>query len=302
MSLHSRLTSALCGSAFSLVASVAFAQPSAPLRYTTFRVECIKKIEVAAQADGLIAELGVEEGSHVPSGGLLFRIDNRVAKAQLQIAEKELESAKKQAEQDADVKFAKATYKVAQAEAQAEQYLIEKNSSNVANLRRKVLEQEKAGLQIEVAEVKRETDRLAVNVAEAKRDAANVQLSLYDIVAPWDAIVNERLKTQGAWIRAGEPVLKIHHMEEMRVSGFVNYEDVQTHGKAISDLENAPIEITVQITPADRRTVKSVISFVSSEIDDANRIRVWANVKNDRVGNSWLLRDGQKVEVVISGR
>jgi multidrug resistance efflux pump len=279
--------------------ALCYAQSSI-LTFDTFRVECLRKIEVAAQADGLIADMEVEEGTYVPSGELLFRIDNRVAQAQLEVAEKELESAEMQAKQDADIKFAKATYAVALAESESERELLKKNATTLALVRRKDLERDKASLQIEVAEVKRQTDQLAVNVAEAKRNAAVVQLGLYDIRAPWDAIVNERMKDKGAWIRAGEPVLKIHHMEEMRVVGFINIRDLRNRGLSLSSLEGAPIRIIIDVSPTQQHSVDSQIQFVSSDIDDSNNVRVWARIKNQRLGNSWLLRDGLQASVTIA--
>ncbi|HMP18091.1 MAG TPA: HlyD family efflux transporter periplasmic adaptor subunit, partial [Gemmatales bacterium] len=204
------------------------------------------------------------------------------------------------AEQDADVRFAEATHEVAKAEAAAEIGLLSKGATTEAVVRRKKLEERKAELQIEVAKVKRETDSLAVKVAEAKKNAAEVQLGLYDIVAPWEAIVNERIKDQGAWIRAGEPVLKIHHMHEMRVVGFINIRDLQSRGLSLNNLEGASVRITASISPTYSHTMDSFISFVSSNIDDSNNVRVWARVRNERVGDSWLLRDGMPAEVTIS--
>ena len=151
-----------------------------------------------------------------------------------------------------------------------------------------------------MAKVKRETDKLAVNVAEAKKNAAEVQLGLYDIVAPWEAIVNERIKDQGAWIRAGEPVMKIHHMHEMRVVGFINIRELQSRGISLNNLEGAPVRITASISPTYSHHMDSFISFVSSNIDDSNNVRVWARVRNERIGDSWILRDGMPAEVTIS--
>ena len=205
-----------------------------------------------------------------------------------------------QAQQDAEVRFAKATYAVALAEADAELELFKKKATSQAAVRRKDLERDKASLQIEVAEVKRQTDQLSVKVAQAKRDASEVQLGLYDIRAPWDAIVNERMKDQGAWIRAGEPVLKIHHMYEMRVVGYVSLRMLRERGVALSSLEGAPIRVAVDISPTYRHLVDSQIAYVSGDIDDSNNVRVWARIQNERVGQSWLLRDGVPASVVIA--
>ncbi|MBX3420415.1 MAG: HlyD family efflux transporter periplasmic adaptor subunit [Pirellulaceae bacterium] len=275
---------------------------SGVLEDDNFLVECLRKIEVAAQADGLIAEMLVEEGDSVPADGVLFRIDNRVANAQLEVAKQELEAAIMQAKQDADVRFAKSTYAVAQAEAEAEIKLLQRGASNETMVRRKNLERDKTKLQIEVAEVKRQTDQVAVNVAEAKKSSAMVQLSLYDIQAPWDAVVIERLKDQGAWIRAGEPVLTIQHMYEMRVVGYIALRTLDEKGMSVASLEGAPIRIAVKISPTHKHVVDSQVEFVSGAIDTSARIKIWTRIKNQQVGDSWLLRSGMPAQVTISAR
>lgn len=270
------------------------------LQIEGFTIECTKKIEVAAQADGLISMMAVDEGSVVPAGDLLFQIDDRVSKAQLEVAAQELESAIKQAAQDADVRFAKATHEVALAESEAERALLGKGATTLAAVRRKDLERDKAKLQIEVAEVKRQTDALAANVARAKMNAAEVQLGLYSIKSPFDAIVNERIKNEGAWIRAGEPVLKILHMYEMRAVGYVSLRVLEERGLSLGDLEGAPIRITVRVSPTHSHVVDTQIGFVSGEIAESKDFRVWAKMKNERIGNSWVLRDGMPASVTIA--
>jgi multidrug efflux pump subunit AcrA (membrane-fusion protein) len=265
----------------------------------SFRIECLKKIEVAAQADGLIEQMDAEEGSLIPKDQLLFRIDNRVAKAQVDVAKKKHESAVKQAEQDADLRFAEKSHKLAKSEFEKELQVFQGRATSESSVLKKRLEAEKAELSIEVAKVKRETDALAAGVAEAELNAAMVQLGLYDIVAPWDAFVNERMKDQGAWIKAGEPILKIVQMSEMRVVGFVKLKDLLDRGLGIGNLEGARIQVTVDITPTQQHTVESVISFVSADVDNTSSVRVAARIRNERIGNNWLLRDGVPARVKI---
>lgn len=266
---------------------------------TEFRLECLRKIDVAAQADGLIQEMLVDEGSTVPQDGVMFRIDNRVARAQHDVATKKLESAQKKASQDAEIRFAQATYDLAKAEYELEVELFNKRASTLAQSRRKGLDAKKAMLQIEVATVTHETDALAAGVAQAELNAAQVQLSLYDIVAPWDAYVNERLKDQGSWIKAGEPILKIHHMAEMKVVGLLKADRLLASGLSITNLEGCKVQITVDITPTQSHTVESAISFVSAELDATDRVKVAARLKNEKLGNAWLLRDNMACRVVL---
>ena len=278
-------------------ASVSFGQATAGsgrvITGESFRLVCIHKIQIAAQSDGLISELLVDEGYSVDKGATMLKIDNRVAQAELDVAIKELEAAQKQAEQMAEIEYAQAAFALAEAEYEDEKILLEKQSSTFAQARRKGLEAQRARLQIDVAKVKHETEVLAVDVSQAKANAARVQLGLFDVIAPYDGVVVERLRDQGEWIRAGEPVLKINHMNEMKVQGYVSIA-----GISLVELENAVMTITVDVTPTQQHTVEAPISFVSSEIE-ATRVRVSARIKNERVGNSWLLRDGTPASVSI---
>jgi multidrug resistance efflux pump len=284
-------------------ASVSFGQSKKLTFKEGFKIECKRKIDVPAQADGKITEMMVEEGSVVPSKALMFKIDSRTAESQLQVSQKELESAQEQAKQDAEERFAEAALKVAKAEYDNEVNMLEKGATTSSSLRRKKLEYDKAFLQVGVAKVKRITDKLAVGVAEAKRDAAKVQLGLYEVDAPWDAFVYDRLKHEGAWIKAGEPVLKISNMADMKIMGLVELNQLKKEGIPVFSLEGALLQAVVEITPTEKLNINAQISFVSSMIDDTQTIRITANIENQRRGNTWLLRDGMRAtEVVIQPR
>ncbi len=94
--------------------------------------------------------------------------------------------------------------------------LLSKNSASRQEARRKLLEFEKAREGIKVAEVDHTKDILAAAVAKEKVAAANVQLTLRRVVSPYDGVIVERLRDQGEWVKAGEPILRLVHMKEMK--------------------------------------------------------------------------------------
>jgi multidrug efflux pump subunit AcrA (membrane-fusion protein) len=267
---------------------------SRTIRVDAAQVFCIHKIQIAAQADGLVNQLMVDEGHAVTKGDTLLIIDNRVAMAEVSVAQKEMEAAEKQAQQTADIEYAKKASEVSDAEYEDIFKLYNQNSANYSEARRKLLEKERARLGIDVAEVKHETDILAAEVASEKVRAAQVKLDLYNVTAPYDGVIVQRLRDQGEWIRAGEPILKLFSLNEMKVEAYVNVD-----GISLSQLEGAPVTVSVQINPQQVATFTATVEFVSPEIE-SRTVRIWTRIKNEKVNNSWLLRDGMTANLEIS--
>lgn len=262
------------------------------VRVESAKVVCIHNINVAAQADGLIEQLMVDEGSTVNKGDTLLMIDSRVAKAELEVANKEFEAAQMQAKQTAEIEYAKAASEVSREEYDAEYKLWEQGATTWSVLKRKRLEAQRAILGVDVAEVKHEQEQLAADVAQEKRNAADVQLGLYKVVAPYDGIIVERKRDLGEWIRGGEPVLRLVSLGEMKVEALVPVD-----GISVSALEGA--DVTIRF-PMNQRigSIQAKIDFVSPEIE-SRRVRVSTRINNQQIDGKWLLRDGMQANLEI---
>jgi multidrug efflux pump subunit AcrA (membrane-fusion protein) len=266
------------------------------IRVDNAQVVSMHKIPIAAQADGLISQLLADEGRAVKKGDTLLVVDNRVALAELEVAKKELEAAEKQAQQTAEVEYAKQASRVSDAEYEDIYKLYNQGSANYSEARRKQLEKERARLGIEVAEVKHEQEVLAAAVNQEKVKASQVRLSLFDVVAPYDGVIVQRLHDAGEWIRAGEPVLRLVHLNEMKIETFVPID-----GITVSALQGAPMKVVVPLNAQDVATYETQIEVVSAEIE-SRRVRVSARIQNQQVGGAWLLRDGMiaNVEIIVT--
>jgi len=266
------------------------------IRVDNAQVQSMHKIPIAAQADGLISQLLADEGRSVKKGDTLLIVDNRVALAELEVAKRELEAAQKQAQQMAEVEYAKQASKVSDAEYEDIYKLYNQGSANYSEARRKQLEKERARLGIEVAEVKHEQEILAAAVNEEKVKAAQVRLSLFEVVAPYDGVIVQRLHDAGEWIRSGEPVLRLVHLNEMKIETFVPID-----GISVSALQGAPMKVVVPLNSQDVATYETQIEVVSAEIE-SRRVRVSARIENQQVGGAWLLRDGMvaNVEIIVT--
>jgi RND family efflux transporter MFP subunit len=255
-------------------------------------IKCIHDVELAAQADGLLQELLVEEGAAVEKGQLVLTIDERTAMAELAVAEKEAEAAAAQASQDANLRFSRKASQVSDAEYLESKELYERNSASLTETRRKQLEAEKAHLGIEVAEVDHAKDILAHHVAKEKVSAAKVQVELRKVVAPYDGIIVERKRDQGEWVKAGEPILRLVHLKEMRVEA-----NVPVRGASVALLQNAWLRLHVFMNGEDV-PFDTKIEYISPVIE-MNTCRIWARIPNQIVNGSWMLRDGMEATVDI---
>ncbi len=83
------------------------------LRVSPATLKFVNDIDVVAQADGLITNLAVDEGSIGRTGSVLVEIDSRLAESEVKVATKELEAADLKSSDDSNIKFSAATLDVA---------------------------------------------------------------------------------------------------------------------------------------------------------------------------------------------
>jgi len=257
-------------------------------------IKCIHSYPISAQTDGLISEMMTDEGKNVKKGDHLLTIDDRVAVVEVSVALKEWEAAKRQAEETANVEFAKKSSELADAEFKSESEMFLKGAAGESQLKRKKLEAEKARYGIRVSEVEHAKEGLAAEVAKEKHEAAKVRLQLHRVMASHDGIVVRRLRDQGEWTRAGEPVLDFLGMEEMKVEA-----RVPVSGLSLTRLQGAPVTIKVPVNANEVVTIEANIDFVSPEIEQGF-VRVSARVENKAPGGIWLLRKGMQATVEIT--
>lgn len=275
------------------VAAIGQISPGEIITAQTAQISCIHKIQMAAQADGLIKELLVDEGSVISKGDPVMIIDSRVAEAELEVAQKQLESASIIAAQTANIEFSEAARDLAIEEYASEKELYLKNSTTQSALKRKHLEMRKTMFSVDMANDEQRKYQLEAAIAKEQVNASKVKLELYRVVAPYDGIIVERKRDLGEWIRAGEPVLRMVHMNEMKVEAFVPLD-----GISLQSLEGADMNIRVSLGPTEEVSFQSKVGYVSPELD-TRTVRVTTRIQNQFVGNSWILRDGMQARVEI---
>lgn len=259
----------------------------------------VNDLSVPAQADGIITNLFVDEGSIVRKGELVYQLDPRLANAEIAVQTKELEQAKVKYEDKSDLEFSKSAQKVAIIEFQISNKLIATGAEDEMANRRKELEAEKARLQVVVSEIKKIDDFNAMGVSEAKLEAAKVQLDIRSFVAPWDGIVSELKNRQSAYVRAGEPILQLTDMRRIRVKGQVDI----SSGVPPHMVLNSPARIIIEVAPGVEEVVEGVVGFVSPNAKIANRYPYWIEIENRLLPDGqYLFRGVMKARVEIQPR
>lgn len=255
-------------------------------------------ITVSATAEGTILKLLVDDGTVIEAGMPMIEIDSRLAEKEVVVSEKELKAASLKADDDSNVKYSEAAMDVAMQDVEISKELIKSRAEGLMEGRKKELEFKKATLQVTVSTIEKERDRADVGVKTAKLEAARVQLELRRINAQRTGVVNQVVKRQFSYVRAGEPILNLTSMEKIRVAGTTNKLTESPHL-----LLNAPARVTIKYAEGKSETVDGTISYVSPKSDGPNQYKFHVDLPNRLTPDGqYLFRDGMVADIEVRTR
>ena len=259
-------------------------------------VSLIDEAQIPTKKPGVVMRFQVAEGSVVKAGDLLAQIDDRESQIQAVVAQRQLDAAYKKAENDIDIRYARAAAEVAKAEVLSAQDANRKvpNTVPASEVRRLILARERAVLGIEQAEFQFAAARMETGIAEAQLDGAKLEISSRRVVSPLDGIVVRLHRHNGEWVDAGQPLCHIVGLDRMRVTGFVNIKDHEP-----SQMVGARTKVSVPLANGTKEDFEGVIGFASPIVQAGGDYRVWVDVQNRRLGNYWILRPGRAAEMTI---
>ncbi|MCY2977830.1 MAG: HlyD family efflux transporter periplasmic adaptor subunit [Planctomycetota bacterium] len=252
-------------------------------------------IPIAAQTDGIIAELFVDEGSFVRKGDPMIIIDSRIAEAEAEVAKEELAAAVNKAEDNSSIEYARAAVEVAMSDVKISDQLYAKGAEGVMENEKKRLELKKAQLQVRVSQSEKAQQLNAVGVQTAKLNASKVQLALRKIPAPYDGFVSEIAKKKDSFAKGGEIVFRFTSMEKMRIRGLAKVLD------APHLLLNAPARVTIFVAPGKSETIDGkVFSVAPRQTGTSDQYMIFIDIPNRLTADGqYLFREGMKAAVDI---
>jgi multidrug efflux pump subunit AcrA (membrane-fusion protein) len=237
----------------------------------------------------VLRALPVREGSRVDAGDLLAQVDDRLARAQVDIARLGYESALQRAEDDIEERYAKKAAGVAYVDwlRDVEANDAKSNAVPEIQIRQKKLVFERSELQIEKA---RKDQDLAAKDAEAKlaeQRAAQINVDQRTITAPFAGEVQTLFRHENEWVNPGDPILRLVQYDVLHAECFVKASDYDP-------IELQGVDVTLRVELARGRTVEAPgrVVYASQTVQGDGKYLVRAEVQNRREGDYWLVRPG----------
>ena len=267
------------------------------LRAEAVEVKYINKVDVPARSDGVLIELGIEEGDTVDADQVLAKVDDLAARLTVDLKEAEEAQARHKATDDVNLRDARNNRELATVEAKAYRQLASEGAKPEFEARRKLLEAVKQGLRIELAQMEQKTRKIDVYVKQKELDIAEEQVARSQIKAPATGYIEQRFANEGQWVQAGTPICTLIQMDRLKVEGKIS--GLDHPGQVIV---GQPVEVQIETSMDDVTRVDGVLRYVSMEMDVNHQHRVWVEVENRRVGDDWLIKPGMQGEILLRVR
>jgi multidrug efflux system membrane fusion protein len=257
-------------------------------------------IRMPAEVEGLITSLPVHDGMLVAKGHLLATIDDRQAKAAVEVAEKGFAAADERAKDDIEEEYAAAAADVARTDYKMAMEANSRIPGTFAPIEvdKKRLDLRRATLQIKKAIHDQLLARLEADGKQAELNAANVAIDRRQVYAPWDGQVETLYLHESEWANPGDPILRLIQFDELYVDTTIPSDAFDP-----SELQGRPVTVVVDLPHERTATVQGHVLHASqSAIGSSSGFgayKVRAIVHNQRVGNFWLVRPGLPARMTI---
>lgn len=283
-------------------------RPSEPILIDTCVLRAIDRADVAAMQAGVLMEQLVDEGQTVEAGAVLARQDSRTAELFVERARTELTVAQELARSDVKARFARKSQEVAVAELARAREAVEKFARSVSQteLDRLQLLADRSTLEIEQAEQDQAQLQLQVQLKKQDVAAAEHQLKLHQLEAPFTGVVVQWLRSRGEWVEPGTPVARLVRLNRLKAEGFAREsqlprlqvgQPVTIEFVGLAPQRDPQPSSAAQPSPVSAPLMATgVLTFISPEIDPVNRqVRIAVEMENPDL----LWRPGQRCRLGI---
>jgi|GEM_PF-789246 multidrug efflux pump subunit AcrA (membrane-fusion protein) len=267
------------------------------LQITHCLVSLIEDIQAPALEAGALTSVEVTEGQFVAAGQLIAKVDDRQPALERRAAQLERDAAVAKAQDDIEVRYAKAALDVASADLERALAIERRNAGAVTpqEIQKLRLAKRRDELQIDRSKLELHVAQMNADVHQAAVEAAEEAMARRRIVSPIDGMVVTLFHERGEWVNAGEPVAQIVRIDRLRVEGFVNASDYSP-----ADLADRPVVVEVPLAKHKHVQFHGQVVYISPLVQAGNKYRVRAEVENLSVKGHPLLRPGMTATMTIS--
>jgi multidrug efflux pump subunit AcrA (membrane-fusion protein) len=253
-------------------------------------------VQIPAEVEGVLKKLPVREGSRVRAGELLAQLDDRRARAAVEVARLSHEAARKRADDDIEGRYAQKAAGVAYIDwlRDVEANRSKANAVPEIQIRQKRLVFQRSELQIEKAEKDQVLAGKEADVKLAEQQAAEIGVAQRTILAPFDGEVQTLFKHEAEWVSPGDPILRLVQYDVLHVECFVSsarFDPV--------DLQSCDTLLRVTLARGREVELPGKVIYVSQVVQGDGKYLVRAEVQNQRDGAYWLVRPGLPAEIVL---
>ncbi len=244
-------------------------------RQVVGRLVEVRRSQVAAQREGRIIEINVDEGDAVTGGKtVLARTDDVWAKLDVRVAEAALQRA------NAEVEASQANLDLAQ---RHHKFLMLLDATNAA----KKKEVDDARDQVRLAKAAISNARAILLDAQALLERRREELARHTIVAPFDGVVVSKMTEVGQWVAPGDAIAQIISVGTIEV-------EVAVPESLINHLAvGAPVQL--KVTPLSLQVSAKVTAVVPEGANAARTFPVKLRL-DDRDG---ALKAGMSVAAYV---
>jgi multidrug resistance efflux pump len=252
---------------------------------------------ISAEAEGTLMTLAVKEGDRVDDGTMMATIDDRQARAAVDVAQLGMEAATERANDKVEEKYAILAAEVAKVDWKMDIETNQRVPNSVADIQvlQKKLVYDRSNLQIEKARKDQVIAKKEAAVKGAELQAAQIGLDRRTIKAPFDGEVQQLFQKQAQWVNPGDPILRLVKFDVLRVESYVGadqYDPVELAGK--------PVTVKVRLARDREVTLPGRVTHVGQTVRAVKGdFLVRAEIQNQREGDYWLIRPGLLAEMTI---
>jgi multidrug efflux pump subunit AcrA (membrane-fusion protein) len=277
-----------------LLAQSSVRNESGWLEFPQCPVFVIDSLDIPAQENGMIAKLETQVNQDVEAEQLLGTLDPSAALLEESLASKQAQVASAAAMDDSDLKFAQLLVEEATIALDSYEQINSRGSATDAEMRSKRLSVTQAELKVQHARLTTDQLKLKARLAQASVVAATERVHRLKFIAPFSGSISEVFRHQGEWVQAGQPVVRLIRLDELRVDVYIPIQSVD-----VASLVNAPVLVTARRSGMDSATFSGRVTHYDPSVSSTGDVRIHATIQNQRVNGHWLLLPGMTASMKI---
>ena len=258
-------------------------------------IKCDAQGNVMRGSNGEPIKIDLNRGVLLFTGQQVAQLDDRYPKAQYEVAVTKLRVAEKEATKDVEVRYAKSSWDVSERELQRK---IEVNQNTPRAVPQSEIDIAKlsviqASLQHEKAVTDHETKQDSVLVQREEVRVAETQLDLRKIKTPFNAMVINVITQVGNYLKEGDPLAEVAQLDKLKVLANVD-------GNLITQEKVNGKRVTVTaMYDGQKEEFDGFVRYAAPSFNTLRQFEIEIEIDNRLIGDTWRLRQGDYVDVVI---